>query len=121
MSEPAASVATSTALAIGAVTVTGTFFGMHFDALLVGLFGAMCALRYAGPLTKWELFLTLFGGTLLGGMLAPVEHVAVVHYYTWLEPVGDQLRLACAFLTGLGGHTAIMFALKALDRKGGAQ
>ena len=92
MTEPTFSGAT---IALGAITITGTIFNMQADALLGGLFGGFVALRYTGPMTKWQLVTSLVSATGLAGAFGPVAHAAALHYVAWLASAGDMGGNSC--------------------------
>jgi hypothetical protein len=105
-------------IALGAITLTGSFFGMPADALLVGLFGGFVALRYGGQMSKLGLTGSLSSSTLMAGQFSNVASRAASHYADWLSASDDSLRLACAFALGLGAQVVIPWFLKIIGNLG---
>lgn len=112
MTEPTTSGVT---LAIGAVTLTGSFLGMDGNHLMAGLFGAFVALRYAGPLSAWGLFSSLATGTLVAGQLAPALAGIAAAQFAWLASLPGHVG-ALAFVLGICTQTVLPALLKRLDR-----
>ncbi len=110
MTEPTTSGVT---FALGAVTLTGTLFGMDGNSLLAGLFGSFVALRYAGPLTTWGLCSSLATGTLAAGQLAAVVANAAAAYFEWLKALPGHTS-AVAFVIGVSAQTVLPALLKRL-------
>lgn len=115
MTEPTIS---GTTIALGAITITGTIFNMQADALLGGLFGGFVALRYVGPMSKWQLVGSLVSATGLAGSFSPVAHAAALHYVSWLSAAGDMARVACAVAIGLIAQTAVPILMGWVKRGG---
>ena len=110
MTEPTTSGIT---FAIGAVTLSGTLFGMDGNALLAGLFGSFVAVRYTGPLTSWGLASSLLTGTLAAGQLAPVVAEGAAAYFAWLAGLPGHAS-AVAFVIGICAQTVLPVLLRRL-------
>lgn len=110
MTEPTTSGVT---FALGAITLTGSMFGMDGNHLLAGLFGAFVALRYAGPLSAWSMFSSLATGTLVAGQIAPVAASAAAAQFSWLSSLPGHVG-AMAFFIGIATQTILPAALKRL-------
>ncbi len=121
MPEPNASAAAGIALAAGAVTLTGSFLGMPYDALLGGFGGGLVAVMYHPPQPRRRVFLGIVAASFLGGAFSAPAVAAVTHQAGWLAGVGESpLRMAAAVTIGLFAQVVIPVAFKLLERKGGA-
>jgi hypothetical protein len=79
------------------MTLTGSIFGMQWDALLIGFFGGLIALQHIGPMTKRTLAGTLFAACVLAGYFSPIVSAAIVEYMAWTSKLPlDVLRRAAA-------------------------
>lgn len=122
MAEPSSSATAGIAIATGAITITGSIFGLQFDALLFGLFGGLVSLMHLPPMTRGRMAGTLATAALLGALGAPIVARGLTEYLPWLGAVsGDVLRMAAAFTIGLGAQVAIPLGMGALRRWGGGQ
>ena len=54
MAEPASSTA-SIAIAAGTITLSGSVFGVQYDALLAGFFGGLVSLSYLPPMSALKI------------------------------------------------------------------
>lgn len=113
MTEPAGSTA-SIALAAGTITLSGSVFGVQYDALLAGFFGGLVSLSYLPPMSAWKIVGTVAGSALLAGFFAPVLAVAALHYFPWLLGVGDFARLAGGAALGIAAQVLIPAGLRRL-------
>lgn len=114
MTEPTISGIT---LAAGAVTLTGSIFGMQWDALLIGFFGGLIALQHIGPLTKRALASTLFAACVLAGYFSPIVSLAIVEYMAWTAKLPlDVLRRAAALTIGITAQAIVPVALGLVHR-----
>ena len=118
MTDPAS--ATGASLAAGAITLTGSILGVHFDALLLGFIGGLVVLSFLPKMTIKAVFWTLFSSSVLGGVLAPISASTLCHFFSFLDTSGDSVRMASALLIGVGAQTIIPVFLKYLGRKGSA-
>ena len=120
MAEPTSSTA-GIALAAGAITLSGSVLGVHYDALLAGFFGGLVSLSYLPamsiPRTAWSVA----AAALLAGLFAPVLSIASANYFTWLAGTGGQLRIATAAGIGLCAQVAIPALFTWIRKKGGAE
>ena len=122
MAEPTSNAAAGIALATGAITITGSIFGLQFDALLFGLFGGLISLMHLPPMTLLRLVGTLGSAALLGALFGPAAIAAAAASWTWFSAVpAAPARLGGALLVGLFAQAIIPIALAILDRKRGAQ
>lgn len=120
MTEPAGSTA-SIALAAGTITLSGSVFGVQYDALLAGFFGGLVSLSYLPPMSAWKIVGTVAGSALLAGFFAPVLAVAALHYFPWLLGVGDFARLAGGAALGIAAQVLIPAGLRRLGSLVGGQ
>lgn len=111
MVEPVSTVV-PTVIAAGTVTLSGSVFGLQYEALLAGLVGAIVSLLYLPPVTALKSAGIVAGSALLAGYFAPVIATAALHFFPWLHNVGDFIGVACAAALGLGAHALIPACLK---------
>lgn len=113
MPEPAVSTASIT-IAASTITLSGSVFGVQYDALLAGLVGGLVSLTYLPAMPLLKMAGTVAGSALLAGFFAPVLAAAGLHFFPWLQAVGDMLRLAGAAALGLGAQVLVPAGLKRL-------
>lgn len=119
MSEPASSSVAGVAIATGAITLTGSVFGLQYDALLCGLFGGLIALMHLEISSRWNMAFSLGSSALLAGMFSPVAVAGSLNYVDWLQTVHPTaLRMAAAGAIGLFGQVLIPIVMAFLRRKG---
>lgn len=120
MAEPASSTV-GIALAAGTLTVTGSIFGVQYDALLAGFFGGLVSLSYLPAMTLARTAGSVAGSALLGGYAAPLASVAVANYFPFVAGDGAASTSISAFALGLCAQVAIPAALARLRKKGEPQ
>ena len=98
MAEP--STTSVVAITVGTVSVVGTFLGMHYDALLLGLLGGLIMLARQSEATRLIAFSSVTLRTLFAGAMSPVAASVVVAYTTKMTL--DEARISCATLIGCG-------------------
>jgi hypothetical protein len=69
MAEPASSTA-SIAIAAGTITLSGSVFGVQYDALLAGFFGGLVSLSYLPHMPAFKVAGSMAGSALLAGFAA---------------------------------------------------
>jgi hypothetical protein len=121
MAEPTSTTAAGVAIAAGTITLTGTIFGVHYDALLGGFFGGLVSLSYLPAATIWRIAGSVGTSSILAGFFAPIAAAAGSNYFPWVAGLGDFTRIAAAVVIGLVAHAAIPAALKKIQSFGGAQ
>jgi hypothetical protein len=120
MAEPTVSgAAAAMAYATGTITITGSFLGLQYDLLLVGMAGGLVALSMFEQTTRVKMAFSVFTSALLAGYIAPVLNVAAIEYFPWTMKAGDALRWFCAFGAGLFGQTLVPLVIKFLRNRGG--
>jgi hypothetical protein len=119
MAEPSSTTAGGIAVATGFVTLTGSFLGLQYDALLFGLFGGLVSLMHVSVGTPRRMAGTLATAALLGAVLSQFTP-ALVHEFEMLKRVNsDHIRLATALFGGLFGQFGIPLVMGWLSRKSG--
>lgn len=114
--EPVSSTTTGIALAAGTVTLTGSIFGVQYEALLAGFFGGLCYLTYAPPTTKLKIAGSLATSSLMAGYFAPILAITAKHFLPWLSTVAEApLRIATAAGIGLLGQSLLPAIIKKLN------
>lgn len=118
MAEPASSTAAGVAIAAGAITLTGTIFGVHYDALLGGFFGGLVSLSYM-PCTSIRRVAGSVGtSSILAGFFAPIAAAAGSNYFPWVASLGGFTRIASAVCIGLFAHAVIPAVFKRINKEG---
>lgn len=116
--EPVSSSTTGIALAAGTITITGSVFGVQYEALLAGFFGGLCYITYTPPASKMRLASMLAAASLTAGFFAPILTVGLLNYVPWLEKVSETaLRIGVAAWIGLAGQSALPFILSKMNKK----
>lgn len=118
MTEPVSSTTTGIALAAGTLTITGSVFGVQYEALLAGFFGGLCYLTYVPPAGRLRLAASLAAASLMAGFFAPIITVGLLNYFPWLSKAGEiTLRIGVAAWVGLVGQSALPAILRKLNKK----
>lgn len=118
MTEPTNTTAAGIAFATGAITLTGSIFGLQFDALLFGLFGGLISLMHLPAMSVLRLIGTLASSSLMGALFGPAAVSLSLSSWAWLSAVPAQpARLGSALLIGLFAQALIPIALAWLERK----
>lgn len=128
MAEPVSSTVSGITVATGAITLTGSIFGLQYDALLIGLFGGLIALMHLpgnAVASKVRQVLStsgsLFTAAVMGALFSPVASAAALDYLNFTKALGpDVLRLAMACALGLISKVAIPLIFKLIEKKGAA-
>lgn len=108
MTDPATTAATEIAAAGLVITLTGSIFGMQFDALMAGFIGALIAQtlvhdEIAGQTALqryWRGFLQLAAAGLLAGLLAPLAESVMAGLLPMKVPA-QALHIASAGVIGM--------------------
>lgn len=101
MAEPAASTTAAIAFAFGTVTISGSLFGIQYDALLAGFFGGLVSLSVLPPMSNLKIVGSVVGSAVMAGIFAPICALGALNYMPWLEPIGEITRLASAVVIGI--------------------
>lgn len=116
--DPVSSSTTGIALAAGTVTLTGSIFGVEYEALLAGFFGGLCFITYTPATTKLKLAATLVASSLMAGFFAPIVSVGLLNYFPWLKEVSESaLSIGVAAWIGLASQSAVPYLLAKLNKK----
>lgn len=101
MAEPTSGVATGVTIAAGAITLTGSIFGLQYDALLFGLLGGLLSLMHLPPMTALRVASTLASASVLGALFGPALIAAAQAQFSWIGAVPAQpARLGSAVIVG---------------------
>lgn len=106
-------------MAVGTVTITGSFLGMQYDLLLVGLAGGLVALSFMRQVSAIRMLVSIITSALVAGYIGPVLAVAIPEYVAWAAKIPDQIRWCSAFVSGLGAQTVVPLALNRLRTRFG--
>lgn len=116
--DPVSPPASAIAIAAGSITITGSIFGLQYEALLAGFFGGLCFVTYAPPATKGRLAASLLAASLMAGFFAPIILVGLLNYVSWLAQVNETaLRIGVAAWIGLAGQSSLPFILSRVNKK----
>lgn len=123
MPEPTSSaMAGASAFAVSTITITGSFLGLQYDLLLVGLAGGLVALSFMRQVSPIRMLVSIFTSAIVGGYGGPVLAAAAPEYLAWAGKIPDQIRWFSAFACGIGAQTVVPLALSQLrDRFGGGK
>ncbi len=102
-----------------ALTLSGSAFGIQYDALTIAMLGGLVALMGMQPMSHFRKFGCVFTSSLFGGVCAPIAMAAALNYFPWLGVANDMaVRMACAFFLGLSAQALIPALVSMLARKG---
>ena len=111
MAEPNSSAVGGLAIATGAISLSGTIFGLQADALLFGLFGGLIWLAAGAPLTKWRAASVLATAVLFAGVGSPILVAWALDSFAFLAKVSpDVLGAGAAMALGFGAQMALDLA-----------
>jgi hypothetical protein len=118
MTEPTVSTATAGAIAAGAVTVTGSIFGLEYDALIFGLIGSLALVMHLPTATLLRTVGMVMLGALLSAGFSPMAVAAAIENFKWANTMPVLgLRMGCGIGLGLCIPAFIPLALKYSKRK----
>lgn len=98
MAEPSST--SAVAFTVGTVSVVGTFMGMHYDALLLGLFGGLIMLARQESATRMIAFSSVTLSALFAGATSPVAASIIISYTKTISI--EEARIFCAAIIGCG-------------------
>lgn len=120
--EPSSGSVAGVTFTIGTVSVVGTLLGMHYDALLFGLFGGLIFLTNNPSTTRTNAIGNVIASVLIAGSLSPVLGALLVSWFEVLTNVGeDNMRRASSLIIGAGWQASIPTAMEILRSKAGIQ
>lgn len=104
----AAEAAKTYSMTVATVAVTGSFFGMQYDALIAALAGTVFALAISNIIMeRWRTVLWLVTSTMLAAYLAPVGSSWATAHIDSLAQHADAVRMAIAAMVGAGSRQLI--------------
>ncbi|BEV15157.1 restriction endonuclease [Herbaspirillum sp. DW155] len=114
MPEPTTSAATGYAVAVGTVTLTGSFLGLQYDLLLAGIFGGCVALSFTRQTPLLRMAIMLITSALAAAYGGPVAMAwaAQSSYFEWTAKIPEQMRLFSAFAIGVSTQTLGPYAIQ---------
>ena len=117
MTEPAA---TTAAGAAGlTLSLSGTLFGLQYDAMLAGFAGALIAQTYVpSAATRWRAFLQLVAAGGISGYFSPIAVAVATRLAPWPLPQ-DAMQLAAGAALGIVAPTLVPLLRALADRFGG--
>lgn len=118
MAEPAHT-ASGIVIATGAITLSGSIFGLQYDALLFGLFGGLISLMHLAPMSLARLAGTLASAALTGALFGPAAVAAAAASWAWMAAVpATSARLGAALCVGIFIQAIIPLALGWIEQRG---
>lgn len=114
MPEPTTSAAAGYAVAVGTVTLTGSFLGLQYDLLLAGFCGGCLGLSITRQTSIMRMIVTLITSTLTAGYVGPMfmAWAAQSSMFGWTANIPDQMRLFSAFAIGASTQTLGPYAIQ---------
>ncbi|MBX9900806.1 MAG: restriction endonuclease [Burkholderiaceae bacterium] len=112
MAEPTV---TGVAIAASAITISGSFLGVGYDALLAGLAGGVISLSYLPTMTKKRVAGSLITSSLLAGFFSPVFTMAAENSFPAFLKLGNFSHITIAAFLGMGAQVIIPRVLKMLS------
>ena len=119
MAEPSTTTAGGIAVATGVITLTGSFLGLQYDALLFGLFGGLVSLMHVSVGTPMRMAGTLATAALLGAVISQFTPAVVGEFEVLRKVNVEHFRLAIALAGGLFGQFCIPLAVSWMQRRAG--
>lgn len=117
MEPSSGSLAAGVTISVGTVSIVGTLFGMHYDALLFGLFGGLLFLARGATVTRAQAVTGIVASALIAGVFSPIVANIAISFSSSLGDVGtDTLRRASALALGGGWQAALPAALEGLRK-----
>jgi hypothetical protein len=115
--EPVSSTTTAgIAIGAGAITITGSIFGVQYDALIAGFFGGLCYLTYIPQTSKLKVASSLLTASLMAGYFTPILSAALAHYFEWLQDISSgAFHIGVAAWIGFAGQSAGPAVIKKLN------
>lgn len=126
MNEPATSAAEAAAAAGVVITVTGSIFGLQFDAIMAGFTGALVATSLVReedrPDERWSSrilrgTIQLVAAGLLAGFLAPIAEVLIANLLPGKVPA-QALHVAVAGVLGMVAPVVVPILRKLAQKLG---
>lgn len=118
--EPSSSSAAGVTFTIGTVSVVGTLFGMHYDALLFGLFGGLIFLTNSPKVSRVNAIGNVIASVLLAGAMSPLFGALLLSWFEFLTSVGeDNMRRASSLAIGAGWQAGVPAALSVIKARAG--
>ena len=117
MAEPTATYS-GVVIATGAVTITGSVFGLGYDAMIGGLIGSLMLVMHLPAAPIMRTIAMVFLGSLLSAGFSPIAVAASLSYFTWTSSIPHSaLNMACALLLGIVIPAIIPLGLAFSKRK----
>lgn len=118
MTDPSSSSAAGVVIGASAVTITGSVFGLGYDAMIGGLIGSLMLVMHLPAAPIMRTIGMVFLGSLLSAGFAPIAFAASLSYFTWASSISPTaLRMACALLLGIVIPAIIPLGLAFSKRK----
>lgn len=125
MAEPSSSAIGSIAITTGVITLTGSVFGLEYDAMLMGLLGGLIALMHlpspkSGSIASDAVrtAMSLISAAILGALFSPIAGPALNAWMEFTQKIPPTaLRLAAAGAIGLTAQVIVPLVFALLKRK----
>ena len=108
-------------MAVGTVTLTGSFLGLQYDLLLAGIFGGCVALSFTRQTPLLRMAITLVTSALVAAYGGPVAMAwaAQSSIFGWTAGIPDKMRFFSAFSIGVCSQTLVPLVLRQLQNRFG--
>lgn len=115
MEPSSGSAAAGLTITVGTVSLVGTLLGMHYDALLFGLFGGLIFLSRDKAVARTRAVTGAISSALLAGVFAPLLAGVLYSLHSGLSSIdSDTMRRASSVIIGGGWQAALPAAFEAL-------
>jgi hypothetical protein len=115
---PTTAASTAAGLAGLTLTMTGSIFGLHFDAMLAGFAGALIAQTYVpSAMSRLRAFLQLVAAGGISGYFSPIGVAVATKLAPWPLPL-DAMQLAIGAGLGIIAPVLVPLLRKLADRFG---
>ncbi|HET8687561.1 MAG TPA: hypothetical protein VFM18_12995, partial [Methanosarcina sp.] len=100
-------------ITVGTVSLVGTLLGMHYDALLFGLFGGLIFLSRCVSTTRSKAITGAISSALLAGVFSPILVNFLYSLHESLKSIDeDTMRRAASMIIGGGWQVVIPTAVQ---------
>lgn len=89
------------AVSASSIALSGSIFGMQYEALIAALAGSLFALAFSTVrLERWRLIIWMITGTMIAAYGAPILESIALSTYPHLQPVAAEIQGFCAATLG---------------------
>jgi len=120
--EPVSNTTAGIVLAASTISLTGSIFGVQYEALMWGMVGGLISLMYLEPKnpeavkTPLRVFGVVAASSIFGGVFGPVASGLAVSQWPGLAALEPALRVGSPLSIGLLGHGAAPLIISFVNR-----